>query len=312
MAVNLPSDVTDWLLEVFRACGDHTARKMSRIPTVHETSLDFSVIEHLTNVSAPFHFESEWLVRIDTHFLGGMRHYERFEIADLGLLIHFRHGGKLIRTKLALLQSKRLYPNEEGVDFDGPMFKRIGFGALHAGDDAFASVSDQRQFTFTADSGYRALKIRDDQYKKIDKYEETSHVPVYYSFYNPLTMPFTGQLPVPANTAVDGDCSVGFRVIPAQVIRDRVADRDDGTVPTYGDVISCRSPFDSEPHLGGWRLEHFVVNELIACNTGYRTEDRDDSTLSNVFFRRSGPISAAIAIGIDCPANKDPATVFGD
>jgi hypothetical protein len=63
---------------------------------------------------------SGWTVRIATHYLGGGRHYgewngweRRWEVADIGVLVMFREAGKLRRTKVALLQSKRLYPDEQ-------------------------------------------------------------------------------------------------------------------------------------------------------------------------------------------------------
>jgi hypothetical protein len=46
-------------------------------------------VEHFTQFGAPRRFGSGWTVRIDNHFLGGLRHwYRRWEIADIGLLVH--------------------------------------------------------------------------------------------------------------------------------------------------------------------------------------------------------------------------------
>lgn len=52
------------------------------------------------------------LVDIDVHFIGGGRHWQTWEVADIGLLINFRHVHRLLRSKVVLLQSKRLYPRE--------------------------------------------------------------------------------------------------------------------------------------------------------------------------------------------------------
>ena len=57
-------------------------------------------IEHFTQYGAPRRFNSGWTVRIDTHFLGGMRHWERrWEIADIGLLVHYRQNNQLVQSK---------------------------------------------------------------------------------------------------------------------------------------------------------------------------------------------------------------------
>src|SRR5690348_9834523 len=111
---DVPNDVIDWVREVFRGCNDRITRKLSRVPNCPEPSLDTTFIEHLTQYGSPRALESGWTVRIDTHFLGGLRHFARsWEIADIGILIHFRHNGKSVRSKAAALQSKRLYPKSQ-------------------------------------------------------------------------------------------------------------------------------------------------------------------------------------------------------
>lgn len=86
--------VKNWLLSVFAEVNERASRKLSRIPTTHETSLDETVIEQLSQVACPFRFGNDWLVRIDTHYLGGGRHFGRWEIADLGVLVIFRRAGR--------------------------------------------------------------------------------------------------------------------------------------------------------------------------------------------------------------------------
>jgi hypothetical protein len=65
-----------------------------------------TLIEQLSQYAAPFRFSSDWLVRLETHYLGGPRYWGIWEIADVGLLVVFRRKGVVERTKLALLQSK--------------------------------------------------------------------------------------------------------------------------------------------------------------------------------------------------------------
>ncbi len=108
--IYLPDDVLAFLENIFEACNLAVSRKISKMPNVHETSLDMTFIEHLSNYSAPVRLGSGWTVRLDTYYLGGGRHFGSWEIADIGFLVMFRQAGQFVRSKVALLQSKRLYP----------------------------------------------------------------------------------------------------------------------------------------------------------------------------------------------------------
>ena len=67
----LPSDVVDFLRRVLRAANLRVARTISRMPSVHETSLDHSLIEAISHYAVPIRLRSGWVVRLETHFLGG-------------------------------------------------------------------------------------------------------------------------------------------------------------------------------------------------------------------------------------------------
>jgi len=114
--MQMPDDVRAWVRGVFRACSVETAVALSRMPNRHEVALDLAFIAKAADYAAPVRFPSDWVVRIDTHFLGGRRHFYHWEIADIGLPILFRRGGTLVKTKVALLQSKRLDPIEREYD----------------------------------------------------------------------------------------------------------------------------------------------------------------------------------------------------
>jgi len=137
----IPDDVRDWVRHVFETCSSRTSRKISRIPTVHETSLDLTFIEHFSQFAAAVRLPSEWLIRVDTHYLGGGRHFGQWEIADIGLIVLFRRGGRLVRSKVALLQAKRLYPVEQDFSEDKPVDYAVGFGRLLEPDEEFAQVT---------------------------------------------------------------------------------------------------------------------------------------------------------------------------
>ena len=53
--------------------------------------------------------------RADVHFLGGLRHFYNWEIADIGVLIFAKKAGTVVANTVAVLQSKRLYPDQGTV-----------------------------------------------------------------------------------------------------------------------------------------------------------------------------------------------------
>jgi len=213
----------------------------------------------------------------------------------------FRRAGKLVRSKVALLQSKKLYPNEKKSK-DEPAY--LGFGRLHESDTVFAAAVAPRIFAFKENSRYKALQIDDEQYKAIDDYEKLSDIPVYYFFYNPLKVPTEIKLPAASGANEDETLVTGCRVLPAHEFRTVIAPNVDGRSPSYGDVCGFDAgAFALPENKGGWRFEHFVVDLLLGCRQGYKADDQKDKTLANLFGGRSAPIYAAILINIDAPAN---------
>src|SRR4051794_25668942 len=106
----IPEDVIEWLRSVFASCNTRVTEKLSMNPNAPEESLDLTWIEHLTHFSTPVVLGSEWITKIESHYLGGLRHWRSWEIADIGVLVFLRLGGSITKSKVALLQSKRLYP----------------------------------------------------------------------------------------------------------------------------------------------------------------------------------------------------------
>src|SRR5579872_1321529 len=280
----IPADVRTWLLGVFRACNDRVTNLISEVPTMHEVSLDMTFIQHFLGVSAPHQFSSGWTVDLSTHYLGSGRHWaewpdwpRRWEIADIGVLVMFRQGGKLIRTKVALLQSKRLYPDELEWDEDSPLDYMVGFGRLFREDDEWRVVTAPRHFGFTEQSRYKALVTGLGQYAAITAYEQQHTIPVYYLLYNPTQIPTTATLPIEPGRRPARASEVGCRIVPAAQLRNVLAPKAEGSSPAYGDLVdSLPPPFDVQAHRAGWRLEHFVVNLLLDCETGYIAASRTD------------------------------------
>lgn len=141
--IPLPHDVKEWLREVFSNANTAAASKLTLIPNSHEPWMDFAVIESLQRVSVPFVFKSEWTVSIDTHWLGSAPLWRNWEIADIGLLVIFRTATKLVRSKVALLQSKRLYAIQHAPDTAREMelYYGRGFGRMLTDDDKFQEMT---------------------------------------------------------------------------------------------------------------------------------------------------------------------------
>jgi len=307
--IPLPADVQTWLRNAFESCNEEVSAVLTRVPTNHETALDMTFIDHFAALATPVQFPSGWLVEISTHFLGGGRHFgdwpelpRRWEIADIGFLVLFRQRGRLIRSKVALLQSKRLYPDELEWDEDSPLDYIRGFGRFFRHDDDWGEVTRPRNFSFTPESRYKALMTGVPQYQAIAQYETRRNVPVYYLLYHPWQIPHTVTFPLTSDHKVTGTCDVGCRVVPAQQLRAALQGRPEGHSPAYLELHhGLAAPFSHAEHRAGWRLEHFVVDLLLECETGYIANSPSDGGLNYIFNRRTGPISAALSLTIDAP-----------
>lgn len=297
----LPANVRAYLHGIFAGANHSSSSYLTAVPNAHEPHLDTALVSSIARHARPVQFDNDWVVKLDTHFLGNSRYWGRWEIADIGLLLMFRRRGDLLRTKVALLQSKRLYPNEQKSE-DEPNY--VGFGALRESEKAFLNSVAPRTFRFNSESRYRALQVDDGQYVAIDDYESLSQIPIYYLFYNPAEIPLDVELPCIDPDAAIENVSVGCRVMPYQFFRNDVVPNLTTLSPTYGEVcLADTPPFDDPAHEGGWRLEEFVVNRFIKCECGYQVDADKDSTLANLFGGRSAPIFAAISINIDVPDN---------
>ena len=299
-----PADVKAYLNDVFAGANHYASSYLTQVPNAHEPSLDTATITYIARKSRPVNFDSNWTIKLDTHFIGSGHHWGRWEIADIGLLLMFRRGGDLLRTKVALLQSKRLYPNEQKAE-DQPNY--IGLGALRESEQAFLDSISARTFAFGDDSRYKALNVDDGQYSAINDYETLSQIPVYYLFYNPMEIPAAVEIPCRNPVEPQGEVKTGCRVLPCETFRKDVAPNMETLTPTYGDVCYASTPpFDQDANNGGWRLEDFVVNRFLGCETGYRVDTDKDSTLLQLFNGRSAPIAAAISININVPPGTEP------
>lgn len=301
-AGNIPEPALDWVRAVFASVNKHVTSALSRIPTHHEPELDMQLIAALNQTPAVTDVAG-WTVYVQTHFLGGRRHFYSWEVADIGVLVVFRDRGKVLRIKVGLLQSKRLYSREV---LELPEHKerfRIGFATLLQSPEVFRALAAGRTFSFSETSQYLAIAKDSEQQRVLTAYEKMSGIPVYYLLYNPVIIPWSARVPA-TDIPMLPPIEVGCRVVGAQTLISAMNHRMLDRHPTYADVASLSEPFVGQ-HRGGWSLEHFVADELMRCREGHIVSGETDHVLEQLFYNRSGPISAAIAVTIEAPDGVD-------
>lgn len=292
-----PPAVHRYVKTVFRGANRRTCQKLATVPNCPEESLDLTLIESLSNYSGPRVVAPGWVVRVDVYYLGGMRHFHNWEIGDIGLLVFAKRAGGVLASKVAVLQSKRLYPDKGSVIELTPEDFRIGFGTLLPTGGREAPLIAQRLFPFTPESRYRALLVDDRQYKSIKDYETTNRIPVHYLFYNPWELPVTYTFPVSGRQRLGRMANGGARIAPADSVRNVLSRSSAGYSPSFRDmnhVVSVKSQ-----HASGWRLEHFVAELLLKCQQGRVFESIQEADIDALFNRRSGPIAAAISVTVE-------------
>lgn len=295
--MNLPADVIEWIRDIFRRGNERIALKLSNNPNLPEESLDLSWIEHLSQHSAPVTLGSDWTIQVETHFLGGMRHWHRWEIADIGLLLFAQLGGGLTLNKAALLQSKRLYPDVGGVEEETRSDYEIGFGRLADPEILARPINLDREFHFSETSEFRAIKAGSPQVERITEYQESTGLKVYYQLYNPWTVPFHQRIPLRGENPPAEPLSHGVRVVSANALHALLESKPEFYSPTLRDCAII-AELHGEP---GWRLEDFIADEWLGCREGNAFDTARDLPIERLFFRRTGAISAAISIRVQAP-----------
>lgn len=298
MSVDVPSDVIDWVRSVFSAANVRITEKLDTNPKAPEESLDLTWIEQLSRYSSATTFGSNWTAWIQTHYLGGMRHFYRWEIADIGVLVFLRLPEEKV-SKVALLQSKRLYPRASSVQEETMSDFEVGFARLADPEDEALPLSMAADFRFDGDCVFGALKSGSEQVKLISKYQEQNRLKVYYQLYGPSSVPFEQRIPLEEPVPPTERPTLGTRIVPADVTHARLEEIDH-TSPRLDDMKS----FDGLPAYG-WRLEDFMCDQVLACREGDRFGSVNEERIQDLFFRRGGPITAAISLTIEAPNALD-------
>ena len=205
--------------------------------------------------------------------------------------MHFRHNGKSVKSKAATLQSKRLYPKGHQVIEDMRVDYEMGFRRLDDPEDARVPLYHKTRFEFDEQSRYGALEAHSQQMNAIAKYGQTSKVPVFYQFYNPISLPFTQEVPLISDECT-GELQLGTRILPASAVHSILKSKTKNYSPTVKEMGGSKPPF-------GWSLEHFVADLMLRCKEGYIYEGLNDENIYNLFNRRTGAIAAAFAVVIE-------------
>ncbi|MEX1252926.1 MAG: hypothetical protein WEE64_01165 [Dehalococcoidia bacterium] len=291
---DLPPAVISWVLHVFQQCNARIAEKLVNNPNVPEESLDLTWIEHLSRYSSPIALGNSWFAKIQAHYLGGMRHFYRWEIADIGVLVFLKRAGEMRRSKVGLLQSKRLYPASQKVAEETLVDYETGFARLADPEDWSRSIATETMFEFNDECRYGALLAASNQVKAIKQYERKSRLQVYYQLYNPPALPLTRF--VPSEHITINEVGIGTRIVAASQVHKTLATLKSGESPSLKLLAKTAGGVESL----GWPLERFVL-EMLECREGSSFAALDDDRIQSMFFRRTGAIAAAIAITIEGP-----------
>ncbi len=292
-----PASVHRYVASVFNKANRRVCEKIARTPNCSEPALDMTLIEQLSQHGGPQVIAPGWAVRIDTHYLGGLRHFRNWEVADIGVLVFAKQGSSVVAKKTALLQSKRLYPNAGGIAEESPEDYQIGFGGLLPSPGSSKSLALSHKFDFTAKSKYKALKVADEQYQAITAYEAEQKLDVHYLLYNPWSVDASYAFPRHGKVVLGPAANGGCQVISAGAIRAAMSGRPAGYSPTFAELsLASNQPLTGT---GGWRLEHFTSNLLLKCKQGNLFENLDQENIYSLFNRRSGPIAAAVAVTVE-------------
>lgn len=295
----IPDDVIDWVYTVFFDCNERLSEKLSNNPNTPETSLDVTFIEHLSRYASPISIGKGWTVRIDTHFIGGRRHFYGWEIADIGVFVFYRKAGSTVQKKVALLQSKRLYPLRGTVDEETLENVIIGISTLVPSEETGLPIFHPISYRFDKASKYKAFKKLDSQFSAISKWNRENEIPVHYMFYNPWRLPFSQKVPLLRYKKPRGNCNLGTRVIPSEELFQHLANKPKNYVPSVGDLKAILpKPHTWAENAYGRRLESFFVR-LLKCDEGFVFESDQDASIDRLFYRKDAMLSAAISITVE-------------
>ena len=158
----------------------------------------------------------------------------RWETADIAILVFVDRRETLIGKKIGLLQSKRLYPDNNDVEDDEDEFN-VAWGMnrfiRREGKQAIGPLHSQ--FSFSEDSIYGAMRAGSHQVQAIDTLNRDFGKAVYYLLYNPHGIPVSISYPLRERIRLDPP-AIGCRVLDADHVHHiaRTGVPDDAYAPS--------------------------------------------------------------------------------
>jgi hypothetical protein len=296
--LQLPEDVRQFLVSLFSECNNRISFQLSAFPNAHEEALDLLFISHFAHMQGAITFGSQWTLRIDAHYIGGGRHYRTWEVADLGLMVVFRQNGKIVRSKLAFFQSKKLYASNVQFKNYDPYF-REGMGRLLVTDEEHDEFVKPRLLRYSETSRYKALQLGDEQHEAISAFSRRFEVPIQYLLYNPALIPWEIRTPVEGLPKISEN-KVGARIISKELLDGMARKKASGYAPSYKDVRDTfRRVSVHDESEAGWRMEDFICDSLIDGNVCLIDDSPNFQQIVGILTQKSSPVSSALSITFD-------------
>ncbi|NJM33729.1 MAG: hypothetical protein HC850_02370 [Rhodomicrobium sp.] len=289
----IPEEAIDYVRGLFRNANLRVCDVIQNNPNERETSFDGVLVDALIPYSAPTILPSGIIVEMDVHNIGGLRRYTRWETADIALLIFVYFGSELEAQKVGFLQSKRLYPSNNDVKDEDPEGFRYGMNAMLWRPKDRPSARIRQTFEFNDDCVYGALKAGDEQVFAIDQFNSEFGEAIYYLFYSPSILPLLIESPHTSRQTID-NIELGCRVASAAEVHEVLGGLDNGRSPTHAALQAGTTN-------SNWRLETWAADLLLSCRVGRQYNEDSAPLVRSMIERRTGPISAAIAISVHIP-----------
>jgi hypothetical protein len=298
---DIPQDALNYLRNHFATCNLMLASDLSTFPPIYEPALDMHLIDYWSRNQAPVKLESGCIVKADAYYIGGGRHFGTWEVADIGILIIFRNNGKVIRSKLAFIQSKKLFANPLVYKKLDSYSVGYGMGRLLRGDEEYEELIKPRLLRFGVDSKYVAFQLNNEQQHAMKGFQERFKMTMYYLFYNPIDIPHEIVMPLEARPTFLEN-KIGCRIIPKPHLDKALKSYSPGYIPSYGNIKdNLDGEFREPQHRAGWKLEYFITDLLISCKEGVIDDSPDYQTVLRFLGDKRSPMASSLSITIDLP-----------
>lgn len=296
----IPDDVLEYMRSHFRVCNERVAEQLSLYPSAYEEHLDMSLIQYWAQRQAPIMFKSKWIIKADVNFMGGGRHYGAWEVADIGVVLIFRRKGKVIRSKMAFLQCKKLYASPLKLKDNRNERFGYGMGNLLINEGEHQEIISKTLYKYSEASKFEAFKVGSEQQAAMKAFQTRYEMKMHYLFYNPLTIPY--QVTNPIDFTISQHIQpndVGCRVMRKDDVDEALESYDKGYSPTYGDIKYMLPNEYNNDHQAGWRLEYFIVDLMMGCKEGVIDDSPTFQTLARFMNLKARPMNSSIAFTFD-------------